>query len=200
MCWNESVSLNTFIFGLFATGFALYNNVIPVGQAIGIMSFVSIQLIEYFTWVNINNRDAIALLSKLGLGLVLVQPALIHTFVLPQNIFHIFLAVYAVFLTLTLTVWHPIKDIIFLMHKAANGHLAWDWLKIPDILVVGWMCFFIWPLLYSKYYIYSAIMIASAAIIFATYKTSNTWGSMWCWIANVCSIYLIGKVFARELC
>jgi len=200
MCWNESVSLNTFIFGTFAVAFAHYNNIIPFWEAIGIMSFVSMQLIEYFTWRNLKNKDINSLLSKLGLGLVFIQPLLVNTYLLPQNMVYIFVGLYASFVALTFTVFYPIQDINFSMQKAANGHLAWNWLKIPTFLFIIWLCFLIWPLQYSNYYIRFILTVASAGVIYYLYKSSNTWGSMWCWIVNAISFILIAKVFAKELC
>jgi len=200
MCWNESVSLNTFIFGAFAVSFALYNKIIHVWEAIGIMSFFSMQLIEYFTWQNLKNKDIISLLSKIGLGLVFIQPLLVNTYLLPQNMLYIFLGLYAMFVALTFTVFYPLKDIDFTMHKAANGHLAWDWLKIPTIVFIIWVCFLTWPLIYSTYYLRIILTLASAGVIYYLYKSADTWGSMWCWIANAISLYLIVKVFNKELC
>lgn len=200
MCWNESVSLNTFIFGTFAVVFALYNNIISFWQAIGIMSFVSMQLIEYFTWRNLKNKDINSLLSKLGLGLVIVQPALMNTYLLSQGELYNFLGLYAMFIVLTLTVLYPIQDIDFSMHKASNGHLAWNWLNIPAIVLLGWVGFFTWPLLNGKHYKSFGIAVASIAVIYGLYKTSNTWGSLWCWIVNALAFYFIAKVFAKEMC
>lgn len=200
MCWNETVSLNTFIFGTFAVAFSLYNNVLPIGAAIGIMSFVSMQLIEYFTWRNLKNKDINSLLSKLGLGLVVIQPALMNTYLLPQGELYNFLGLYAMFMVLTFTVLYPIQDIDFSMQKASNGHLSWNWLKVPAIVLLGWLCFFTWPLLYGKYYKSFGIAIATIALIYYLYKSTNTWGSMWCWIVNALSFYFIAKVFAKELC
>jgi hypothetical protein len=200
MCWNESVSLNTFIFGAFAVAFALFNKIISVWEAIGIMSFVSMQLIEYFTWRHLKNKDINSLLSKLGLGLVFIQPLLVNTYLLPQNLLYIFLGLYAMFIALTFTVFYPIQDIDFAMHKAANGHLAWDWLKFPTFVLIIWLCFFTWPLLHSSYYFRFIITLASAGVIYYLYKSTETWGSMWCWIVNALSLYLITKVFSKELC
>ena len=200
MCWNESVSLNTFIFGAFAVAFALYNKIIPVWEAIGIMSFVSMQLIEYFTWQNLKNKDINSLLSKLGLGLVFIQPLLMNTYLLPQNMLYIFLGLYAIFIALTFTVFYPLKDIDFSMEKAANGHLAWNWLKFPAFVLIIWLCFFTLPLIYSTYYFRFIITLASAGVVYYLYKSTDTWGSMWCWIVNALSLYLIAKVFSKELC
>jgi hypothetical protein len=32
------------------------------------------------------------------------------------------------------------------------------------------------------------------------YKETHTWGSMWCWLANAMSFYLILLVFYKDFC
>ncbi len=66
MCWNATVSLNTFLFSFFAVNFAYFNNVINIYEYLFINSFISMQLIEYFTWKNLNNKNLNRLLSQLG--------------------------------------------------------------------------------------------------------------------------------------
>ena len=50
MCWNASVSLNTYAFGLFASSFAYVNGVTNLSGLIFYQSFIIMQLIEYFIW------------------------------------------------------------------------------------------------------------------------------------------------------
>ena len=56
MCWNAKVSLNTFLFSLFGTLFAYFYNVIGKFETLYYVSVISMQLIEYFTWKNLNNH------------------------------------------------------------------------------------------------------------------------------------------------
>ena len=53
MCWNQTISLNTFIFTLFGINFAYLNNVISIYDYIFYLLFSSIQLLEYFAWGNL---------------------------------------------------------------------------------------------------------------------------------------------------
>ena len=76
MCWNETVSLNTFIFSLFGISFAYFNNVINSYLFVHLLSFNSMQLLEYFTWKHLNNKKINRLLSMLGLFLIFIQPIL----------------------------------------------------------------------------------------------------------------------------
>ena len=193
MCWNQSVSLNTFLFGLFAVSLSLYNKVIKPLDALGAMSFISMQLIEYFAWANLGNKAFISLLSKVALGFIVSQPLLIHagrfkTIIIPLA--------YIVSL-----IWFfSSHTTTFSMHKAANGHLAWTWLPTSPLCIVTWMMFFLLPYLYTKEYLFFFLISITALISFYTYYKDNTWGSMWCWFANVYSIYLLYLVFSKDLC
>jgi hypothetical protein len=77
MCWNASVSLNSYILGLFASLFSYFNGVSNIYLFIFFQTFISMQLIEYFTWSNtFSNR----VLSQVALILIICQPlfSIIH--------------------------------------------------------------------------------------------------------------------------
>jgi hypothetical protein len=200
MCWNESVSLNTFALGLFAVLFGLMNNAISPLAAVGMMAFVSMQLVEYFAWRNINDTNALSLISKIGFLLILMQPSIMTLSSLSSNLLYPFLGTYAAFVFVFLTVIYPIQDIKFTMHKASNGHLAWDWLDVPHIAAFIWVAFLAFPLFSAKLYFETILLVLSFIVCYALYIKTNTWGSMWCWIANAISVTLIALVFAKELC
>ena len=192
--------MNTFLVGLFAVLLAVHNNLLSYVGALGAMAFISMQLLEYFAWGNINNKQIISLLSKIGLALVLLQPLLIFTPSLPVNVLYPFIGLYITFIIAGFTLIKPLSDIVFSMHKAANGHLAWEWLELPYIIPLIWFSFFIFPLIYSKRYLFTSLMTLAFGISFLTYYESNTWGSTWCWLSNIYSLYLLGSIFAKELC
>ena len=200
MCWNQSVSLNTFVLGLFAVVFGLMNNAISPLAAIGMMAFVLMQLVEYFAWRNINDKNALSLISKAGLLLILLQPSIMTLASLSSKLLYPFLGTYAAFVFVFLTVIYPIQDINFTMHNASNVHLSWDWLDVPHISAFIWVGFLAFPFLSAKRYIETFLLVLSFIVCYALYIKTNTWGSMWCWIANALSVGLIALVFAKELC
>jgi len=66
MCWNENVSLNTFIFGTATLVFIWYNNTYTQYKLLDfkniflyfvIFSYTSMQLVEYFLWKSIRNKN-----------------------------------------------------------------------------------------------------------------------------------------------
>lgn len=65
MCWNKDVSINTFLFSIFVLILIIYNNnytqykideVNNIFAYIFLLSFILMQLIEYFLWQNLNDK------------------------------------------------------------------------------------------------------------------------------------------------
>jgi len=193
MCWNERVSLNTFLFSLFALNFAYFNNVINIYEYLFSHSFISMQLLEYFTWKHLNSKKINRLLSQLGLFLITVQPILFIISV--HNVEYIIkiqlISLYSIFWLFTLFYF----SIDFSMVKSPNGHLAWNWLSFPPQVVLTWITIFLVLLLYTKKYILFATHLILFLAIYYTYYKTNTWGSLWCWIANAMAVFLIIRIF-----
>ena len=83
MCWNQNVSLNTFIFSMFVLLLIAYNNTYTQYKTpifnnkfvyFFFISFITMQLIEFFLWRNIDNKKINNLLSMIGALLLLIQP------------------------------------------------------------------------------------------------------------------------------
>lgn len=194
MCWSASVSLNTFIFSLFGMLFALANGVISFEKALYILSFASMQLVEYFTWKNLNNKNAVRLLSQIGTLVIVSQVVfLLNMNKKLQNKGLWYLG----FACITLLMFSTTK-IDYSMHKAPNGHLAWNWLSSwPKWYLLFWvLCI----LLQMKSYDNFIFALITALVTFYTYSSSGTWGSMWCWIANVTAFWWVAKVFYKDFC
>ncbi len=194
MCWSASVSLNTFIFSLFGTCFALFNGVIDVPQALFFLSFISMQLVEYFAWKNL---DDTRIPSIFGLLLIFLQIVLIiyNYYKGPyQNL------LYVLWFAITATVLAT-TQIKFAMHKAPNGHLAWDWLdSIPKMYWLIFILFYLGIGIDYKYNLVFLSFLAAVSFSWYTYSSSGTFGSMWCWIANAFALVWIFRVFRKELC
>jgi len=193
MCWNRRVSLNTFLFSLFGVNFAYFNAIINPYSYLYFLSFISIQLVEYFAWGNLNNKKTIRTLSQIGLFLISIQPVLFIASInnVKNSIKLKVIAMYIVFLLVCLLSF----AIDFSMEKASNGHLAWNWLSFPPYVVLLWVVFKFGLLLYANDYLNFALMILFFLAIYYTYYKTNTWGSLWCWIANIFSATLILVTF-----
>ena len=66
MCWNENISLNTFIFSTFVLIFIYYNNNYTQYKTkefndwklyVLFFSFIIMQLVEYFLWKSIREKN-----------------------------------------------------------------------------------------------------------------------------------------------
>jgi len=194
MCWNSTVSLNTFLFGLFSVLLALKNNIITIKDSLFYFSVISIQLIEYFTWKNINNLEKIKTLSIIALLLIFLQPALNLNSSYNGSHKKEILMIYLIFILYVIIK----SNINFTMTKAPNGHLTWDWLKFPKMILLIWVLFLLLPR-YNKPSILILYLFIIGLIYYSYYK-SNTWGSMWCWFGSILSIILIIQVFTKDIC
>jgi hypothetical protein len=199
MCWNASVSLNTYIFSLFASTFAYYNNATNIHSYIFYQSFIAIQLIEYFIW---SKTFSNSLLSKIGLITILLQPLLnIFTIETKKYLIPYLVIAYLIFVIIVYTFIIPINTIKFISTPSKNGHLSWKWLDgwYPYIMIV-WFSFLIAVWIINKKYLtilFTSLLLIVSIILYQKYQTI---GSMWCWICNIISFIYIFKVFYKEFC
>lgn len=192
MCWNQKISLNTFLLSLFGISFGYFNDVINFYEYLLYLSFISIQLVEYFAWGNLNDKKMNRFLSQIGLFLIVLQPIF---FTLSDNIDNqkktIIIALYLLFSMFSL-LYFPID---FSMNKAQNGHLAWNWLNFPPIINFIWLSVIFGLILYQKQYLKFSMHLIIFLAIYYTYYKSKTWGTLWCWLANFVALKLILQVF-----
>ena len=198
MCWNASVSLNTYIFGLFASLFSYYNGVGNILSVILYQSFIIIQLIEYFIWTKTFSNK---LLSQIALFVILCQPIfnIIKIETYPKAIPYL-LAAYLIFIIILYTLIIPIDTINFSTVSSKNGHLSWKWLNWNIYIIFIWYTFLSARWIIDKMYTIFIVISVLLIITLILYKETNTFGSMWCWVANVLSINLIFVVFYKDMC
>lgn len=196
MCWNAKVSLNTFLFSLFGTLFAYFNNVIGKFETLYYVSVISMQLIEYFTWKNLNNHKINKFLSKVGLFLIFIQVPffILHLYRITTQTKMLLIIVYLIF-ALLVKLNYPID---FSMNEAPNGHLTWNWLNYPIHIIIIWLSFIFGGIFYQKEYFKFSIYFITISAIYYTYNKTNTWGSLWCWIVNILALKLIFQVFLNS--
>jgi hypothetical protein len=198
MCWNASVSLNTYIFGLFASLFSYYNGFGNILSVIFYQSFIIIQLIEYFIWTKAFSNK---LLSQIGFFVIMCQPIfnIIKVEQSPQVIPYI-LAAYIIFIVILYTFIVPLNTVNFSTVPSKNGHLSWKWLDLNIYIIFIWYAFLSIRWIIDKMYLVLTIITALLIITLILYKDTNTFGSMWCWTANIISFYLILAVFYKNIC
>ena len=200
MCWNASVSINTYIFGTFASIFAYINGVLSLPSLIFYQIIVSIQLIEYFIW---SKTFPNSVLSQLAYIVILVQPIIgIIGLELSKDmtyIKYILLACYLCFATIVMYMY-PWSKIDFRSTPGPNGHLAWHWLTFSLPIVIIWVLFLATRMIIYKEFIFLILYLILVVITYVLYNKTHTWGSLWCWASNAMAIVFIYKVFAKEFC
>lgn len=197
MCWNEDVSLNTFLFSSFVLLLIIYNNLFTKYKIqelnnpfiyLLIASFVFIQLIEFFIWKNINDKFYNNIFSIMATLLILLQP--VASILILSNIQ----------LRNKLLFFYLLLAIPFLIYKfstryihsviSKSGHLDWKFVETTPIILIIWLFFFLFSIIYEKKWVGIIFAIVTLIITFINYRNdSAVIGSMWCWIVNSIMIY-----------
>ena len=191
MCWNANVSLQTFLFSTIPLVLCYYLNLIPFSVFIVFQTYVFMQLIEYFLWTYLDTPWN-TFFSKVGFLFIVL---LVWNSIYFSNISYkpYILGCYLCFVAYTLT--YPI---IFHTSIAKNKHLSWDWLKYPLPIVLIWGMFFLIPS-FDKLDIVSLFTGTTFFVTLYTYYSTNTFGSVWCWIANLNSLYFYSLLISYFL-
>lgn len=194
MCWSAAVSINTYLLSTFACALAYFNNIISIPHVLFLQSFILMQLLEYFVWINMFNNE---ILSKLALILILSQP-IFSLLLLKRKEYLLPLIIGYLIFILVVLVYKPLSTITFKMAKAQNGHLAWYWLDYPLVFIIIWLGFLTIRLLINKDYWVFLFMVITALLFYIWYNKTKTWGSLWCWIANLVGLLLIFQVIWKD--
>lgn len=198
MCWNETVSINTFIFSTFAIIFAYYNNIITVFQGLFLLCVFSIQLIEFFLWRNLSDKKKNSFYSRLALASLALHPFLSLLTLTNPMIKYVVTTLYVLFLISTQFIPLFKDNNPFITSEGKNGHLRWEWLSENPFQVAVYIVGLLTPLLFWKHKLIFVIALVTLLASVILYRKDKTWGSLWCWSANLISLYLIYCVFAKE--
>lgn len=193
MCWNEHVSLNTFVFSTFVLLLIIYNDhhtpykIFP-GTSLYfyffILSFASMQLIEYFLWKNINDKKKVQTISILGQLLVIIQP--IASLLMLKNELLKWSMILLYSIPAGLMFISSNKNYKTTVH---NGHLKWNWMPVSTLMYAIWVFFLLFSFVVNGYYHFILAALFLFAITYWSYYRVGTAGSLWCWSINFFMIY-----------
>lgn len=204
MCWNQYVSINTFVFSMFVLLLiALNNKYSPyklkefdsVFVYIFFISFISMQLIEFFIWRNLKDKTLNNMFSTLGAFLLIIQP-IASLMLLKNNILRWkMIALYSIpaftYFIYLLNYYN------FYSEVSQNGHLKWHW-SIPNNKITFPFIFYLYFLLFSVYVNKHYFLMMLALFLLLTsyylYKRDDTVNSMWCWSVNALMLYFAIKL------
>ena len=204
MCWNQYVSLNTFLFSAFVLVLIVYNNkyspykldeLNSIYAYFFLMSFFVMQLIEFFLWRNLNNKDLNKLFSNLGALLLLLQPVASLTLLKDIDLRNKMLTLYVIPAFSYFIYEFTNKDFLTVVSK--TGHLKWDWIDLSGnkrILLIAWLFFLFFSIFYNKHYLSLAYTIALLIISLYSYTKDGSSGSLWCWSINSLMLFYAIKL------
>lgn len=197
MCWNEDVSLNTFLFSFFVLFLILYNNTFTKYKIkefdnkwmyFFIASVSLIQLIEFFTWKNINNSNYNYIFSVCGILLLFTQPIFSIMTLSNLKLRNILLIAYLLLAIMLFTTYKLHTNKIYI-DIGDDGHLRWHFIKLTPTMIMIWLFFLLFSFIYDKKWagLFFGLILLILAVI--NYKNNNTVWSMWCWAVNSIMIY-----------
>jgi len=172
MCWNAEISLNTFLFSSAILILIIYNNTYTqykvnffnnIYAYLFLLSFIFMQLVEFFLWKNINNKKINHVLSVLGALLLLLQPAFSLMLISNGKLRNILLLIYV------------IPAITFFIYLFVAVY----------ILFAIWLFFLVFSFFYEKQYLYIGFGLAFLILAFVIYNNDGSAKSIWCWSINI---------------
>lgn len=198
MCWNQEVSLNTFLFSIFVIGLVIYNNTYTqykikdfnnIWIYLFFISIVSMQLVEFFIWRNISNPMWNSFLSKIVFILLFIQPIFSLMILSNEKLRNILLFIY-----LSLAIPFNIYKLVtnkFKILISPCGHLIWPPGNNYYILPLAvWVFFLLFSLFYEGKFLYILFGLVTLILMLYKYYEDKTTNSMWCWVINSLSLYL----------
>ena len=217
MCWNEHISLNTFLFSSFVLGLIVYNNAytqyknpeFSIFAIIFAFIIISIQLVEFFLWRNIKNKAYNHLFSIIGSIVIIMQPIaaafiIQNNFDLSRTLATAYLFVIAL-LSLLYASFYKVQIPTTVVSDLGNLH--WNWMNqdtyIFHIFIAVWVIFFFTPFFYNAFqnlsftnhWIYKLLFtVMSFIYIFISFSKYGTTSSIWCWFANSIFIFYAFKL------
>ena len=188
MCWNAEVSLNTFIFGMISMIIVIIFNKISYKIILFTLTLSLIQLLEYYTWKNIDNIDIIYNLSIIGYLIISIQLIILNYGFL-NNKDKLVALIILIILLIYIFIYNY-QNNKFNMEIGENKHLIWNWIDIPIPILIIIMVFYIYPAFTYNYISFVTMLIILLPSLYYYYKY-KTWGTMWCYYSNIIWIILI---------
>jgi len=207
MCWNENISLNTFLFSAGALLLIYYSSTHTQYKLtefnnpymyLVVISVFSMQLIEYFLWRSIKTRNAFMNKTFSIVGwffLFFVQPI---AMILVLSVRYLAIRNIALFLYILVfvavfgykAIYNPVN---FSTGIGKNGHLLWRWGYQEGFehisAVFYYLCFIaIW----TEWPIITVFFAIVSLICYFVYNYE--FGSMFCWFCNFLFLYFLAKL------
>ena len=196
MCWNEDISLNTFLFSSFVLLLIFYNNTYTQYKIkyfdnvliyLFFISFISMQLIEFFIWRNIDNKFYNHIFSTIAAMVIFIQPIITLMLIPNISLRNNLLSAYSVLFIPYFTYKYITNN---MRSQVSNkGHLVWLFFDTNMLLFFGWLFFFLFSFIYTQDFYGLIFGVVLFVVSYYNYYKDKTIGSMWCWGVNSIMIY-----------
>lgn len=203
MCWNQDISINTFIFACLALLFIFFTNTFTKYKTktfdnhlvyLFFLEVAAMQLIEFFLWRNLKNKSLNKLFSQIASVVVLIQPLTLMLMIPNIIIKFVIILLYLIFVIAYYVYRRIYNPIIFHTSIGTNGHLSWEWMNYKgyeNIFSFIYLLFFVTSLLFIKNTLLCLFVLISLIISLFLYYKYDTFSSMWCWYVNLFLLYFI---------
>jgi hypothetical protein len=195
MCWNEDVSLNTFLFSGFVLLLIIYNNTYTKYKIkelndtwiyVFIFSIILMQLIEYFIWKNIKTKYN-HLFTGCAILLLCFQPIASLMLLTNKPFRNVMLSLYCI----TVIPYLLYKLYINSFYSVVKqGHL--DWKLGTSYIWILWLFFLLYSLVAEQKWVILISSVIMLCVVCVLYLKTNTHNSMWCWGVNTIMLYYAG--------
>lgn len=208
MCWNESVSINTFLFGIFGLLIIYLNNRYSQDKYrlkefdnpytyFFMMSFITMQLYEFLLWRYLNNSFINHIVSVLGLLLLSIQPIASLTMLNNTSLRNKLISIYSIPTIIYILYQLKINHVHTTISKL--GHLKWNWTynssKLYSFLIYLFYLFFLYISLFiNKHYYGIIISLPLFIIMYYFYYKDGSAGSLWCFSVNTVIVYYLIRI------
>jgi hypothetical protein len=213
MCWNQYVSINTFVFGIFVLLLIAFNNKYSnykieffnnIYAYLLVLSVISMQFIEFVLWRNLNNIRMNRIFSILGLLLLAIQP--FCSLLLIRNNIHLrnfLLTIYSI-PTLLYLIYNILSNNNIHTTLSKSGHLRWDWNStffnnpiINFVVVMFYLFFIFYSFIYNKQYLTLLVLLLFIILKYYYYKDGSA-SSLWCFYVNIIMVYFLCIILFKE--
>ena len=199
MCYSETTSLVAFSISVICFSYLLYyglktDNKYDIFAAIVTILIGFMQLIEFFLWRNLTNKNLNNLLSRIAGWIPLLQILILIFMIHNNTIKYIILLSYSIFLLFYYFYIELYKTIIFETTIGKNGHLVWEWINTKgydNLFLYITLLFYIIPIFFIHLPILNLFIVFSLFVSIFFYFKHRTFGTMWCWSINLFLLYFI---------
>ena len=195
MCWNATVSLQSFALGSLAILVGIQNHLDPT-LLFFCATITLMQGIEAIGWSFPYQTNPLPneLASRAAALLLWIQPLAsiqtlrgtpFATYRFPLSATYTALSLLDIFI-------NPVPPSAYQM-RPKKGHLQWEW--IPDHLspsLLVYFAFLLLPLFLNPNPLFLLVVLTTLGISLYAYQADNTWGSLWCWLVNGIAIGVLG--------